>query len=393
MLEGTAPCCAKVRQCGKALRPFDGTMARTRYKTSRTSETLVDPVETVRELPEVRALLEEPLHGEVLQPVLRSQHIGPGGKQRAAMRRKNCSKSESIESPVQTRNSKAGIAPPERPCTGEDTTRTLGIQQYRSILDFLSEAVIIVNREGNVSSANKAAADLMGSDGVRGLIAKDIMDFIHPDDREAVKQVCTKIIQKGGVSNLTDRKLIRLDGGTADVDIKAGPLICDKERCVQMIVCDITSRKLIFKTLEKGEQRYRSLFNDSRDPICVFTCDGDFVLANSSFLTLFDYDRSEILKMRDIELYVDPVQRYWFKQNLEKYGHIENYEAKLRTKDGSRLDCLLNSSLWLSEDKSPLGYQCIISDVTEIRRARDEIRRLDELLRSALESLAHPSGD
>ena len=122
--------------------------------------------------------------------------------------------------------------------------------------------------------------------------------------------------------------------------------------------------------LVQSEQRYRSLFEESRDAIYITRRDGTFLDANRSFLDLFAYTRTDLLEINAAALYADPADRLRFQSEIEASGCVRDFDVQLRTHDGRLLDCLLNSSLHCSPDGQVLWYQGIIHDITERKRAQ-----------------------
>ena len=59
--------------------------------------------------------------------------------------------------------------------------------QYHQLIELCPET-IAVHSEGKIVFINKAGANLLGATKPEQLIGKSIMDFLHPDYREAVKE-------------------------------------------------------------------------------------------------------------------------------------------------------------------------------------------------------------
>ena len=137
----------------------------------------------------------------------------------------------------------------------------------------------------------------------------------------------------------------------------------------------ITERKQAEEAVRESEEKYRTLFENSKDALYINTREGQFVDANQSMLDLFGYTREEMLKINKSELYADPNKRSAVTKELEEKGFLKDYETKYREKDGTEIDCLLTASLWQSPEGSVQGYQGIIRDVSEKMRLEDQLQK------------------
>jgi len=151
-----------------------------------------------------------------------------------------------------------------------------------------------------------------------------------------------------------------------------------------LITCeDITEHIHFEEALRESEERYRTLFEGSRDAVYITTREGKFIDFNQAFLDLFGHSREELVALQAQDAYVHPVERYRFQQEIEKNGFVRDYEVKLRKKDGKEMDCLLTASVRRGNDGTILGYQGIIRDISERKRAEQEMKALEEQLRQS----------
>jgi len=122
------------------------------------------------------------------------------------------------------------------------------------------------------------------------------------------------------------------------------------------------------EVLQTGEEKYRSLFEGSRDAIYITSKEGKFVDVNQATFELFGYTQEEMIGLNVIETYVNPADRIRFQLAIEQTGYVRDYEVKFRKKNGTEMDCLLTTALRLADDGNILGYQGIIRDVTERKK-------------------------
>ncbi|HSK21113.1 MAG TPA: EAL domain-containing protein [Longimicrobiales bacterium] len=139
--------------------------------------------------------------------------------------------------------------------------------------------------------------------------------------------------------------------------------------------------------LRESEERYRTLFEESRDAIYVTRIDGRFIDANTAALELFGYSRDELMNVNARDLYLDPNARSTFSRVVEEHGSVRDYEVTLRTRTGDRLDCLLSSIVRRAPDGSVIGYQGIIRDITDRKRAERRLRESEHFTRAIISSV------
>ncbi|HPD22249.1 MAG TPA: PAS domain S-box protein [Desulfomonilia bacterium] len=150
----------------------------------------------------------------------------------------------------------------------------------------------------------------------------------------------------------------------------------------------VVARKRSEEMLVESEERYRSLFEDSRDAIYTVSRDGVILDANGAAMELFGYGHAEMIGMNVQQLYADPGVRAYFQSEIEEKGAVRNFEVRLKKKNGTVMDCLYTSSVRRTPGGGGvIGYHCIIRDITESKRAENEKQRLIDELKDALDKI------
>ncbi len=139
-------------------------------------------------------------------------------------------------------------------------------------------------------------------------------------------------------------------------------------------------RKKAVEALKESELKYRALFENSRDPIYINKKDGEFIDCNQSFLDLFGYTKQEVEKINTCDIYMNPDDRTRLIGEIKINGFASDFEVKMRKKDGALMDCLISATTRLDEEGAVIGYQGIIRDITERKRAEKEIRNSNRML-------------
>ena len=143
------------------------------------------------------------------------------------------------------------------------------------------------------------------------------------------------------------------DGSQKIINFRPVKLIAGRD----LVICeDITEQKEAERELLESEQRYRTLFEESRDSVIITTRDGKMEAVNQACLDLFGFTREEAESMDILNIYVDPADRITFQEDIERQGSLKDYEVKRRKKDGTVIDCLLTATMRLKEDGTIVGY-------------------------------------
>jgi len=143
-------------------------------------------------------------------------------------------------------------------------------------------------------------------------------------------------------------------------------------------------RRITEIQLRKSEEKYRALFEDSRDAIYLNNQEGELIDFNLSTLELFGYSREEMLGTNTKSVFVNPDKYERRQDEIAKKGSVREFKAKLRKKDGTEMDCLITSTVRQAKDKSKLGYQGMIRDISELVSSRKQIEKTLNDLRKAL---------
>ncbi|MCL4491373.1 MAG: PAS domain S-box protein [Nitrospirae bacterium] len=135
-----------------------------------------------------------------------------------------------------------------------------------------------------------------------------------------------------------------------------------------------------YESIQQSEDRYRALFEESRDVIYISSREGLILEINKAASELFGYAWDELLGMDIHELYADSADRDKFQREIEEKGSLKDYEMRLRRKNGTDIYCLITSTVRHDREGAILGYQGIIHDITGRKQAEEEIRKLNREL-------------
>jgi PAS domain S-box-containing protein len=151
-------------------------------------------------------------------------------------------------------------------------------ERYRLLVEHAPETILI-HSEGKFVYVNPAGAKLLGAANLEQLIGKPVMDMIHPDHQEIVKERTRKVHEEEAEAPLIEMKYTRLDGSEVDVEAVSTHFIYQGRPAVQVVAHDITERKKI----DQIKDRFVSaVTHELRTPLTSISGYTDLALSDKS---------------------------------------------------------------------------------------------------------------
>jgi two-component system NtrC family sensor kinase len=126
-----------------------------------------------------------------------------------------------------------------------------------------------------------------------------------------------------------------------------------------------------------------------QEGVFISTPQGQLADCNDALVRMLGYaSREELLSLHiGRDLYASPQQRDEFMRRIAESGFVRSYEVMLRRKDGGTICAQETSFATRDASGAVTRYQGFLLDVTQKKRAEDEIRRRNREL-AALNSIA-----
>ena len=151
---------------------------------------------------------------------------------------------------------------------------------------------------------------------------------------------------------------------------------------VLSLLYDITDRKLAEQALQESGRKYRLLFENAIEGIYQVSPEGRFISANPAAARILGYESPEelISTITDVgsQIYVFSENREKAVESLKKDGFVKNFEVQFRHKNGSIVWVILNAHCIRDNQGSILYHEGTIQDITERKRAEDELAKYRE---------------
>ncbi len=129
------------------------------------------------------------------------------------------------------------------------------------------------------------------------------------------------------------------------------------------------------KAVRISEEKYRRLFEESKDAVTITTPDGKFIDINPAGVELYGYSSREEMMQLDIarDLYYSPEVREEFARIIGQNGYVKDYELVMKRKDGHKL--VVNSTVSGVRDKEGniAFYWAIVRDMTAHKALQEQL--------------------
>ena len=255
--------------------------------------------------------------------------------------------------------------------------------RYRKLVEISPDAVII-HQQGKIIFINPAALNLLGALHYDEIIDKNVLDFIHPEFRDAIR----KNIEKDLEDDLTPQielPMYRIDGTPIVVEGRGVKTFINGKPAIQVALRDITERKRAEEALHESEEKYRTLIERATDGICVVQ--DSIVKMCNEYVSKFWGGSIEQILGRNIRDFIHPdalskiIDRYNRRMAGEKPPAI--YQTILKRKDGSRFYAELNAGV-ISYEGRPANL-IIIRDMNDRKKAEEALRESEEKYRTLVD--------
>ena len=144
---------------------------------------------------------------------------------------------------------------------------------------------------------------------------------------------------------------------------------------------DMTERIRSEAERRASEEKYRDLFEESKDAVFISTPDGRFLDINPAGVELFGYTSREELLNVDIahELYMDSEARAKANQILADQGYLKDHQTIAKTRDGRKIIVLETTTAVRDHAGKVVAFRGILRDVTEQRRLEEQLRQVQRM--------------
>jgi PAS domain S-box-containing protein len=209
-------------------------------------------------------------------------------------------------------------------------------------------------------------------------------------------------------SMIADDKKILLEGRSITVEeelngryyttIKFPIVIEGNQPFLAGYTIDITDRRQASEAIRKSEEKYRSIFENVQDIYYESSIAGTILEVSPSISTLShgQYQRKDLIGKPLSEFYSFQGEREMLLDAIKSKGSINDFEIKLRNRDGSLIPCSVSSKVCFDSEGRPEKIVGSMRDISirktneeELTKAKIKAEESDRLKTAFLHNISH----
>jgi len=247
------------------------------------------------------------------------------------------------------------------------------------------DSIVISDLHGKIIDVNDATLRMYGTNNKGDLVGKSSFDLIAAEDREKALAGTKEVLEKGYVKN-REYNIITKDGGRVPVEMSVA-IMKDKDgKSIGFVGInrDTTERKKAEKSLQESEEKYRLLIESSDAAITFFDRNGTYLFLNKIAAGWLDGKPEDYVGKTVYDAFPKDAAEMFVERfrRIMKSGVAETIEERVES-----LDLWTSSNLQPVRDQNGnvIGVQIVTHDVTERRKAEEELRSSEDRLKVIFE--------
>ncbi len=272
----------------------------------------------------------------------------------------------------------------------KNSERTLRVtQKYtRLLIDSSLDMICASDKNGYINEFNAAAQRMFGYSLQEALGKRVDMLYANPADRINIVDKQLSITKNFSGEIKGKRKT----GQIFTAYLSASVLRNESGETIGAmgVLRDITEIKNAQTQLEQSEERYRDLFENATDLIHNVDIPGNIIYVNDAWKKTLGYSDADIKKLNIFKIIHPESQEHFLRifERISKGETVDKFEIALVTKASTTILVEGNISLKMQAGK-PVSTRGIFRNITEKRKAEEEIKIQSMKLNAVIESSSH----
>ncbi|MDY6971677.1 MAG: PAS domain S-box protein [Thermodesulfobacteriota bacterium] len=264
-------------------------------------------------------------------------------------------------------------------------------KDYQALVQSVTDYVFAVNRNYRIIMTN----DLFNSE--FGATSGDFCYKAWKNREEKCEGCMAEQAFQTGQAQKSEEMVMMKDGRATKVLVNYTPVKDEKGNVIYVLetATDINEEKNLQENLsgaagdlvsmlaarlvelQKSEEKYRTIFERSRDAIFLSGPNARITDINQAGVEILGYEsKEEVLALKSAyDLFENRDFLRQFQEKVLRDGFVTEFETSLVRKDGRAFDALVTSNVITETSAATESYVFIITDITKIKQAHRKIEK------------------
>jgi len=278
--------------------------------------------------------------------------------------------------------------------SGEDITERKSAEQalreseerYRNLIQNIPVGLFrsTPGAKGEFIMANQASARICGFEKIEDFLQTPVADlYWEPEKRNIFSE---KLIAQGEVSR--EELLLKKRDGTPFWGAVSAKVVRDESGKIKYfdgIIEDITKQKRAEEALQKSEERFRNIAEETDDWVWEIGIDLVFKYSNSRVKEILGYEPEEVIGKNFLD-FMSEKELYRVESKKDDLLHkiiFTGHETYLVRKDGKTIITESSGVPIFRRNRTFVGFQGLTRDITErVQAKEEEERRRQQLIQA-----------
>ena len=250
-------------------------------------------------------------------------------------------------------------------------------QHFRSVVESLGEGVLITDSDDVVLYMNPRISEMTGFS-EEDMVGNPAYELLLPSEKWP-GLLARNRRRSSGVAERYEIEMLRKDGSLFWAEVHAAPYRDVDGEIVGTLgaLIDTTDRKRVEEALRKSEERLRMVADCLGEGLLMTDRNDVILFANPRMAEMTGYELTEMVGGEARELLLSPGDRPAMERRdiLRLQGAAEQYELRLRRKDGTLFWAEINATPYRNEKGDIIGTLGAHTDITERKQLQEKLRQ------------------
>ncbi len=211
------------------------------------------------------------------------------------------------------------------------------------------------------------------------ILSMKLTDLYPENEKKTISDLTEKLI---GLAYAGEWHHIKKDGTFITIEVHSHGISYEGRNARIAVINDITERKRAEKALQESEVKYRRIVDTANEGIWTLDQDTRTSIVNARMAEILGYQNKEMIVGRLITdfIFEEDLPDHYKKMENRRQGRSDTYERRFRCKDGQAVWTLVSGTTVFDDDHHFIGTVGMITDITERKKAEEEILKLNSEL-------------